>query len=241
MDFTSLYSERTKGTPDEDHAEILKVFREKIKSKTDLSVVLINYFRGLPLTYPANVVAIEFGNLEIDINPQQAAAIGRDRYTLIRSRLFTDVILASVQSVDIKRHLVSIKKLGYVELLADNRSAVRLHLEPPVEVTVKYLNEIYKGNVQDISLHGIAILMDRDMSLDIGTRVMLEFNLPDLALQKQTPMELLATLVAVKGDSQLYQYKFRISPQKEKEQLISRYSLQRQIEIIRDLKEIVER
>jgi len=241
MDITSLYSERSKNSLDDDHTEILNVFREQIRVKANLEVNLVNYYRGLPLTYPAKVVAIEFGNLEIDVNPHQAAAIETDRYTLIRSRIFNNAIHAKVQSVDTKRHLISIKKLGYVELLAENRAAVRLHLEPPVEGRVKYLNESYKGEVQDISLSGLSIKMDRCISLNVGTRVMVEFLLPDLVLEKHTPMELLATLVAVKENLPTYQYKFRIHPQKEKEQLISRYSLQRQIEIIRDLKEIVER
>jgi hypothetical protein len=67
-----------------------------------------------------------------------------------------------------------------------------------------------------------------------------KFLLPDPVLQKQTLVKVPATLVEIAGDGSPYRYKFRITPEKHQEQLISRYSFQRQVEIIRGLKDLVD-
>jgi hypothetical protein len=64
--------------------------------------------------------------------------------------------------------------------------------------------------------------------------------LPDSVLMKQTLLKLPATLVDIVGNASPYRCRFRISPEKHHEQLISRYIFQRQVEIIRGLKEAVD-
>lgn len=241
MNFTNLYSAHTKGALLDYHDEILHIFQEKLSSKADLFVDLVNYYKGLPIVYPAKVLAVQYDNLEIDVNPHQAAAVANDKYTLIRSRFFPHDIVAHVQYVDINRHTVAFNKLCYVELLADNRAALRLNLEPPAEAVVKYESGIFAGAIPDISINGLAVLTDSCMHLDAGVDVSVQFMLPDLEQQRHIPMVVPAKLVAFEADKAPYRFRFRISPEKDQEKMISKYCLQRQVEIIRNLKEIVER
>lgn len=238
MDFTSLYSTRIKNNFDDDQAEILKIFSDGAKSKEDSKVTIVNYFKGLPIIYPATVVGVERGNVDLDINPQQAVAIANDRYTLIRSKLFPFVIAAHVQYVNVKKHAVSLNKLFYVEVLAEKRAAVRLNLEPPVRTTIRHEDQNFSGELLDISVQGLAISVESFLPLPHGTEVGIKFMLPDPVLQKQTLILVPATLVSVDGNESPYRCKFRIAPEKHQEQLISRYSFQRQVEIIRALKEV---
>jgi hypothetical protein len=238
MDFTSLYSTRIKTNFDDDQVEILNMFKQKVASKDASKVTIVNYYKGLPIIYPATVLGVDRGNLDLDINPQQAVAIASDHYTLIRCKQFTNDILAHVQYVNIKKHAVSLNKLCYVDLLAEKRGAVRLNLEPPVRATIKHEDQAFPGELLDISVQGIAISVESFLPLDSGTEVSVKFMLPDPVLQKQTLILVPATLVSVGGISSPYRATFRIAPEKHQEQLISRYSFQRQVEIIRDLKEV---
>lgn len=240
MDFTSLYSTRIQTTFDDDQAAILKLFLEKITTKDGAKVTLTNYYKGLPIMYPATIVGVERGNLDLDVNSQQAVAIASDHYTLIRSKLFPYPIVAHVQYVNIKKHAVSLNKLCFVEVLAEKRAAVRLNLEPPVRATIQNDEQGVMGELVDISTQGIAIAVDTYVMMERGTEMSVKFLLPDPVLQKQTLIKVPATLVEIAGDAPPYRYKFRIFPEKHHEQLISRYSFQRQVEIIRGLKELVD-
>ncbi|MBV5338064.1 MAG: PilZ domain-containing protein [Deltaproteobacteria bacterium] len=240
MDFTSLYSTRIQTTFDDDQAVILKTFLDKYKAKDSSKVTITNYYNGLPITYPATILGVERGNIDLDVNPQQAVAIASDHYTLVRSKLFSLPMVAHVQYVNIKKHVVSLNKLCFVEVLAEKRAAVRLNLDPPVRATLQYEDQAIIGYLVDISTQGIAVTMDDFVILESGAEISVKFMLPDPVLMKQTLIKVQATLVGVGGNASPYRYKFRISPEKHQEQLISRYSFQRQVEIIRGLKEASE-
>jgi hypothetical protein len=240
MDFTSLYSTRIQTSFDDDQALILKTFFEKHTTKDGAKVSLTNYYRGLPFTYPATIVGVERGALDLDVNPQQAVAIASDRYTLITSKLFPLPIVAHAQYVNIKKHAASLIKLSFVEVLAEKRAAVRLILDPPVHATIQYEDQGIPGNLVDISTQGLAVTVDDYVMLERGTEVTVRFMLPDPVLMKQTLLKVPAKLVDIAGSTSPYLYKFRIMPEKHHEQLISRYSFQRQVEIIRGMKELAD-
>lgn len=237
MDFTTLYNTRIQTTFDDDQAAILKGFLKNKTGKEALKVSLTNYYRGLPLIYPATVLGVENGNIDLDVHPQQAIAMASDHYTLIRSSLFPYPIVAHVQYINTKKHVASLNKLCFVEVLAEKRTAVRLNLDPPVHATIQSGEQNISGNLVDISTQGLAITVDHLEPLEIGAEMSVRFMLPDSVLLKQTLVKVPATLVDIAGNASPYRYRFRISPEKHQEQLISRYSFQRQVEIIRNLKE----
>ncbi len=219
MDFTSLYSTRIQSNFDDDQASILKTFLEKYTTTDGSKVSLTNYYRGLPITYPAKVLGVERGNIDLDVYPQQAIVIASDHYTLIRSKFFSYPIVAHVQYVNIKKHLVSVNKLSFVEIMAEKRGAVRLDLEPPIRATIQYEDQAIAGNLVDISTQGLAVSVNNYVTLERGAEMSVKFLLPDPVLLKQTLIKVPATLVDIAGDTEPYRYKFRISPEKNQEQL----------------------
>ena len=266
MDFTSLYSTRIQSSFDDDQADIFRAFLNNQTAKDGSKMSLINYFKGLPIVSTATILGIEHGNLDLDVNPLQAVAISIDRYTLIRSKLFPFPLAARVLYVNIKKHMVSLNKLCYIEILAEKRAAVRVDLEPPLRGTILCGDQVVDGELIDISLQGIAMEVKEFVPLENGSELSIKFMLPDLALIKkalmhhqslanhastdqavpnqppikQTLIKVPATLVAIEGDGSPYRYKFRIKPEKHQEQLIARYSFNRQVEIIHGLKELID-
>ena len=266
MDFTSLYSTRIQSSFDDDQADIFKAFIKNQTAKDGSKMSLINYFKGLPIVSTATILGIEHGNLDLDVNPLQAVAISIDRYTLIRSKLFPFPLAARVLYVNIKKHMVTLNKLCYIDILAEKRAAVRVELDPPLKATMLSVDQTFDGEMMDISLQGIAVDVKEFMPMENGSELSIKFMLPDLALMKQalehhqslaihtpggqaapdlpsikqTLIKVPASLVAIVGDGSPYRYKFRIKPEKHQEQLIARYSFHRQVEIIHGLKVMVD-
>ena len=82
--------------------------------------------------------------------------------------------------------------------------------------------------------------MDDFVQMESGAEMSVKFMLPDPVLMKQTLIRVQATLIDIAGNASPYRYRFKIYPEKHQEQLISRYSFQRQVEIIRGLKETAD-
>ena len=240
MDFTSLYSTRIQATFDDDLALILKTFQEQCTQKQNFKVTITNYHKGLPITYPATVLGVDRGSLDLDVNGPQAVAIANDRYTLIRSKLFPHTMVAFAQYVNIRKHIVSLNKLCFVEVLAEKRTAVRLDMDPPTRSVIQYDQQKINGELISISTQGIAVSADSYVEAEVLVDSVVKFLLPDETLMKQTLVSLKAKLVTIVGNSAPYRYAFKIEPEKHQEQLISRFSFRRQVEIIRSLKELAE-
>jgi len=237
MDPSDIYSTRVAKSFDEDQADIFAVFKNALAGKKLPPLKLINYYKGLPLIYDARVAAVEQDVLDLDVQPQQAVAMAGDHYTLIRCKLFPHDIAAHVQYVNIPRHAASLSKLRYVEIMAEKRNSVRLKLEHHTPAAFPFREQEVTGRLTDLSINGAAVSIDRHLDMPPGSEIMLRFMLPDLAQHKLSPIKTDARLVQTGGDASPYSYCFAIYPEKEVEQQLSRYIFQRQIEIIRDLRD----
>ncbi|MGD0585661.1 MAG: PilZ domain-containing protein [Oryzomonas sp.] len=237
MDPTNIFSTCAVKSFDEDQAEIFAVLKYAFDDKKLPPLKLINYFKGLPLIYPATVAAVERDILELDVQPQQAVAMANNLYTLIRCKLFSHDIAAHVQYVNVPRHAASLGKLRFAEIMAERRSSIRLELAHPTQAAFPFQGQDMPGRLSDISTSGAAISIDEYLDMPPGSETILRFMLPDLTQNKLFPFKVEARLVQIKGSASPHSCCFAFSPEKLVEQQLSRYIFQRQIEIIRDLKD----
>lgn len=240
MDFTDLYSTRIQKTFDDDQAEILEVFRRKALSNETAKATLINYHKGLPIIYPAKIVSVEHGIVDMDIHPQQAVAIADGRYAFIRVSQLPYAIVARAQYVNVKKHAASLNKLGFIEIMAEKRNAVRLAFDFSEKATVSCNDQKFQADMVDISVQGLAVNFEKFVEFEDGAELSLTFSLPDPVQQQMVLMTLPATLVAINGHASPYLGRFKFTPDKHQEQFLSRYIFHRQVEIIHELKDAVD-
>ena len=118
------------------------------------------------------------------------------------------------------------------------RRFVRVLLDNPVEAELLFEEDILKGNVKDISLGGAAIsTMSADL-LTPGLDINMFLKLPDLAGNTQREVGLRATIIKVEGTSAPFSCIIEFHPEKHSQQQIAYYINQRQVEIIKELKDI---
>jgi hypothetical protein len=161
--------------------------------------------------------------------------------------------------------MATLNKLCYIEILAEKRAAVRVELDSPLRVSMMFNDQVVDGMLLDISTQGIALEVKEYLNLERGSEMTVKFMLPDLAhkkqqllhhplihpaeshkdehhkpLIKQTLIRVPATMVDIEGSGSPYRYKLKIMPEKHQEQLISRFSFHRQVEIIHFLKDQID-
>ncbi len=233
MNITDLYSTRIRKTFDEDLAEIVSI----LKANPKAVLKLINYYKGLPLSYPATITSIEKGTIDLNVKAEQAFAIEQSRSTFIRSPLLKHDVFAQVQYVNVKKQAASFVKFSYVEIMAERRNFIRMMLEPsPYTVIESPLGNI-SGQLFDISLSGLNIVIDRYVPMATGTETTIRFTLKQPEQNLDFNVNVSAKLIDIKDDSLPYHYKFTIYPDKLLERAISHYIFQRQIEVIREIKD----
>ena len=152
MDYTHLYSTRIQKTFDEDNADILETFRTAFATNPQLSLHLVNYYKGLPISYKAKIAGIDKSSIDLDVHPKQAVAIAAEHYTFIKSNLFKHDILARTQYINIKRKAVLLNKFCYVEILAETRKHLRLELDQPLNAVFNSPSGVIRGKITELSI-----------------------------------------------------------------------------------------
>ncbi|MDD5284304.1 MAG: PilZ domain-containing protein [Desulfuromonadaceae bacterium] len=236
MDFINLYITRPKKNVDEDLAEIVATFRELLK-RGETRVKLINYHQGLPLCYPATIVGVENGMIDLDIHPQQAVAIQRDRYTFIRCDAFSHAIGAHVQYINVRKRAATLMRFFYADIMAEKRSALRLVLNPATDAAFETPEGKVSGKLIDLSTGGATVMTEHAPEIPERAEFKLQFMLPNIIQNTHTIAATPALYLGTTEQGGSYLIRCVITPDKNLEQQISQYLFQRQVEIIRDLKD----
>ena len=240
MDHSYLYSTRIQNTFDEDQAEIISIFKDELFNQPKFQITLINYYHGLPVTCPAHIVSIEKDMIDLDVAPYQAFTMRDQHYTFIRSKALKFDVHANVQYVNLNRRAASLRKLCYVEIMAERRNYIRLALDRAQHAKFTTPDGLVKGKLVEISINGACVQCDSSCVLEKGEETVLTFmlhnSIEDIDYSIKTP----AVLIGIDGENHPKRYRFSIAPDKILDREIARYLLQRQIEILQEIKDVTE-
>jgi len=110
--------------------------------------------------------------------------------------------------------------------------------EPSPDAVIESPLGIIMGNLYDVSLSGLNISVDQFYPLEINTEMSIRFRLRDMEQRLDIKINIPAKLVGIMSDSPPYNYKFIICPDRLLERNLSQYILHRQIEIIKEIKDL---
>ncbi len=231
-----LYSTRIQKTFDEDQAEIISI----LKANHGKTLKLINYYMGMPLSYPASIVQVDRGVVDLDVQPQQAFTIEHSRSAFIRSPIFKYDVFAQAQYVNIRKRAATFVKFCYVEIMAEKRNFIRLELKPAPDAVIESPLGIIDGKLNDISLSGLNLLLENYCPLERDSKMPVSFLLKTTEQNLSFNLNISATLIKIIDEAPPYKYAFSITPEKHLESQLSQFIFQRQIEIIREIRDLVE-
>jgi c-di-GMP-binding flagellar brake protein YcgR len=236
MNITDLYSTRIQKTFDDVQAEIVSI----LKANPKAALKLISYYKGLPLSYQAKIVSIDRGTLDLDVQAEQAFAIEKSRSVFIRSPLFKHDVFAQAQFVNIKKKAASFVKFSYVEIMAERRNFIRVATESQPNTAISSPLGLIEGQLADISLSGMNIVIQHSVPLEIDSEAPTSFKLRNIEQGLNLTINTPARLINITGDKLPRNYKFTFNPDRSLERQLSQYIFQRQIEIIKEIKDAIE-
>lgn len=234
----TFYRAALKNSLEEDCAEILAGFRDIIKRGSGTGVKLVNYYKGLPISYAATLVEVSGEVLELDVHPQQAVALGMSGRTCIKCGNFAHALLAEVKDADVRRMMASLHRFSYVDILAEQRASLRLQLEPACEAEITLQGGKLEARALDVSLGGFSVRTSQPTQLAKGDEVLLKVMIPNQLHNTVTPLQVNATVVATSSEADGDLCRFSICSDPQAEGVLSRFIFQLQVELIRELKEM---
>lgn len=231
------YEKVVRGTEREDMLVILQFLQGMIGQQFSF----LNYYKEIPVSYDATLLSIENEMAEFAVHEYQAKVVNMEKKTLIHSHSlspFPEDMIGEAFYVSSAKKRVILCNFGYARIRSDMRRFVRVLLDNPIKADLLFEDDIIKGDVKDISLGGAAVSTDSADLLVPGLDINVFLKLPELNGNSRNEVGLGATIIKVVGTCAPYTCIIEFHPEKHSQQQIAYYINQRQVEIIKELKDI---
>lgn len=231
------YDKVVKGTEHEDALVIVQSLKGLIGEKFSF----LNYYKEIPVSYDATLMSVENEMAEFSVHEYQAKVINIERKALIHSHQKSSLkedMVGEVFYVSSSKKRVILCKFAYARIHSEMRSFVRVLLDRPLEAYINNDSDSVRGDVKDISLGGAAMsTMSTDL-LTPGQDIDLLLRLPEINSHTITEVGLKATVLRVIGENAPFTCIMEFHSDKHSLQQIAYYINQRQVEIIKELKDL---
>ena len=214
-----------------DSAQILQVIAAMKSGKLKNDLMLVNYYREIPVSYAASVETVEPDSAELLVNQIQAVVISFEKVTVLKSSHFLRDVIANVNYVNVAKSRIVLSNFSYAIVRADRRMSVRVELSEPIIASFSYEAGVVRGRLHDMSLTGVSINVAADPGITVTEQGELSVNLPSTVIT--LPASLLKTVNSVDGCRLV----FEMEASRATEVNISQYIFRRQLEIIKELKD----
>lgn len=234
----SHYNKIIKGTEHEDGL----VIAQALKGMVGNTFTLLNYYKELPFTYSARLINIENDMAEFELHELQAKLISRDHKTIIRAHSKMSIredILGEVFYVNVARKTAILCKFCYVRVNSDDRKYVRVLLDKPIGADIITDDMVVNGVIRNISLGGGYLESDESCHFSPGDEITIILRLSDITTGEIREIAVPGTLIKILNDTSPITYVLEFNPGKTSQQVISYFINQRQVEIIKELKDLI--
>jgi hypothetical protein len=226
-----MYQKIQVAEGNQENEKILGILAAIMDGRLDDDLKLLNFYREIPVSYPATVLTLEESHAELQVNQIQAVVISFDKFTVLKSSHFPHDVIANVNYVNVEKCRVILSNFRYAVVRAERRMSVRVELSEPIYASFTSENGTLGGRLHDMSLTGIAINVLEEPGIPLSEKGELSVTLPIGTIA--VPASLLKILTVDEG----YRMIFEIEATRATELSISQFLFRRQIEIIRELKE----
>ncbi|HBA87839.1 MAG TPA: PilZ domain-containing protein [Geobacter sp.] len=228
---SDIYHRLQLAGEEQDQEQILAVLSAMHKGTLRNDLRLLNFYREIPVNYGAWVQTVEKNFAELLVHQVQAVVIAHHKLTILKSSHFPRDVIAGVTYVNVEKSTVILSNLGYCIVRADRRMSVRVEMGIAIKACFAAPQHETEGTLHDMSLTGLSIKVPRDPGIPLSTKGELSLELP--AGLTTVP----ASLLKVIPDGDGCRLAFEIEPSRPAELSISQFVFQRQVEIIKELKE----
>ena len=226
--------------------DLLHLVHRQVQIKSPIR--LVNTYRGMPVVYPAEVIAINASTLSLKAHQYQSVCLELNRKTYLKLEQ-PPLISADVVSGDIIQQTFTLSNLALSSEQIGNREITRVKPKSPLPVVLtktsnqlKIAAEMIDISVSGIGVYGLSVSLAEIREFTTGRSVRVRLIIPkeDLGAASNQEVEVMGQVCNVipSQDTHRFRLGIRISPEPDVQALISSYVSQRQLEIITELRRL---
>lgn len=226
-----IYHLLTVDDVQKDEKAILEVLQGIYDGRLKNDLRILNYYKEIPVSYNATITGIEDGMVEMDVHQHQAVVMYVEKTLFFKSGHFPHDVIAKVYKSNINKCIGLLNNFSYVQIKAERRRFVRVEIKDLVPVNFRRSDKSLDGRLMDISIGGMSMECSDNVALEPETAGILTAELPSGKL------EMPGRIIKIIPHEDNWVYVFEIEASSRIETVISQFIFQKQVEIIRELKD----
>jgi len=231
-------SDQKRQTPAIDEQQrFMGRFQQLLALDAPPGITLTNIYQEIPITHPADICGIRGHHLELSTSELQIAAIRQCSEVYIRSPHFDTPVLGHLDGIDIGRGVVRLSNFAYAELQAENRETVRVRFKKPTNIIIHSGSNRISGVIQDVSLGGCCITTLVCKGLAESNDIEVELKVIDQGTGLPNCRRIPSSIIQIRGETAPFKCLFSFCHNKQSEQFLSFLINQRQLEILKELRQ----
>lgn len=238
-DSRRIYEEKTISSKRDDEQTILYLLQQLRTKENSRIVTLMNIYKEIPISNNAEILEVRGSHILIATNELQIAVIKACGETFISTKHFPISILGRLEDYDIKRSTVTLNNLSYAELYTNHRNTVRVRLPRPLNVIMHADNNIISGAILDISHGGCGMNTLTTAGLESANGVSLKLKLLDPTTRQVIEADIPCVVVRIDNTRPPFKVALSFTHNQLTEVVVSRFIYQRQLEIVKELREAI--
>ena len=206
-------------------------------------VVLINSYRGIPVTHEARIITISQGYVAFSVHEYQAVCMTLEGKTFIRSDELPEVYQARAVAVDVVTKQAILTEFTGSGTSVGKRMAARVQPKLPVDVELYDGQHRIPGKLADISTTGVGIFtfatyIYGELAFEKSENVFIDVRMP--TSDSIMRFEGKVTSVMHQKGTFLHRLGVKLLPNPATDATLQHYIMQRQEEILQELHAIYE-
>ncbi len=200
---------------------------EELKTKGE-DVEILAYYKEVPVVCRSRILDIHDKDVTVEMCDLNIFRKDADLYLKIKN--LPKTVGVKVSEVDHSAGAAKLEVLGLVDLPQERRRFVRVVPEDPVPVHVEKEDWKTVGSMADVSVGGVGVYLKDPDDLKAGDVVRVRFDLP------KGTVDTLGVVRYVLERGEVYRIGVQYDLDLKQEDVVSDYVMDRQFEILRELK-----
>jgi hypothetical protein len=226
-----IYNLMTVTDVKHDEAAILDVLKGISSGRLQDDLRVLNYFKEIPVSYDSEITFIDDGMVELKVHQNQAVVMFVEKVAFLKSKHFPHDVVAKVFKANITKSIGLLHSFSYAQIRADRRRFVRVQINDPIKVNFRLVDANIDGRLVDISIGGLSLESAEEIPVNLGSFGTLTVDFP------HGKLEMPGSLLKIAPHDNKWFYVFEIEASARIETTISQFIFQKQVEIIRELKD----
>lgn len=221
--------------------EINQAFQTIKANKTKVS--LLNDFMGVPISHEATIIEFHTDSVELHTNETQQYLLNLNKEVIIDSSEFKYPIHGSLDYMDTKSNNIILHDIKYTDKSIKDRKELRVVPNSDFKFVINDAKGKIIPKVVDVSIHAIAVVINNmPADFEIGKKIALSIAIEQkhsstFNVKSNDYLGLYGRIFKIEkhGDDTFVVFEFEIS--KSDQEILSKYILHRELQIIKELKQ----